>query len=256
MNVKPPRLLLAALRIEVTLKGCHTVKPDKPTWNGCLSLSEWDQTCNLTHVPTLYFYRPGENWLAQFDYIIKTLRDSLSCALVHFYPLAGRLRWQGAGGRLELECNAMGAQLIEAELEAKLEDLSDFFSPPPRFEYLLPSVDYSTTIQELPLLLVQLTRFRCGCFSLGQRISHAVTDGQGALHFISEWTSLARGEPLGAAPFLDRKVLRAGKPPAAPPRFDHSDLDDPPFLIGQSNDVKERKKKTAYAMLKLYQNPS
>ena len=55
----------------------------------------------------------------------KTLRHSLSGALVIFYPLAGRLHWIG-GGRLELDCNAVVALLIAVESEAKIDDFGDF----------------------------------------------------------------------------------------------------------------------------------
>ncbi|KAA8522689.1 hypothetical protein F0562_009149 [Nyssa sinensis] len=231
------------------LEASYMVKPANPTWTGRLPLSEWDQIGTITHVPTIYFYRPAQDWLTPRHTIINTLRDSLSRVLVHFYPLAGRLCWIGRG-RLELDCNSMGVRLIEAESKAKLDDLGDF-APSPEFEYLVPSADYRTPIHDIPLLLVQLTRFHCGGISLGLMISHAVVDGQSALHFIIEWANLARGQMLCTVPFLDRRALRAGEPPAAPTRFDHLEFDQPPLLIGQSSTAEEQKKETTVAMLKL-----
>ncbi|KAF3452760.1 hypothetical protein FNV43_RR03193 [Rhamnella rubrinervis] len=233
----------------VRFKGCYTVKPAEATWTGSLYLSEWDMIGTITHVPTIYFYRPSQNWLTPADSIANTLKQSLSRALVPFYPLAGRLHWIG-GGRLELNCNAMGVQFIEAESDSKLDDFGEF-SPSPKYNLLIPTVDYSLPIHDLPPLLVQLTTFSCGaiCFSL--TISHAVVDGQSALHFISEWARLARGEPLETVPFLDRKALRAGDPPIGLPRLDHSEFDHPPLLLGQSNNVEERKKKTTVSILKV-----
>ncbi|CAK7337532.1 unnamed protein product [Dovyalis caffra] len=225
----------------VTIKGSYIVKPAKPTWTGRVSLSAWDQIGTITHVPTIYFYRPSPNWLTPSDAIINNLRDSLSHALVPFYPLAGRLHWIGRG-RLELECNAMGVKLTEAESESKLEDFGDFL-PSLEYEYLIPNVDYTVPIHDLPLLLVQLTKFQCGGISLSLTISHALVDGQSALQFMSEWARIARGEPLGTVPFLDRKVLRAGDPPIAPPQFDHAEFDLPPLLLGQLNNVEERKRR-------------
>ncbi|GAV85498.1 Transferase domain-containing protein [Cephalotus follicularis] len=235
----------------VRFKGGYTVKPAEPTWTGNLSLSEWDQIGTVTHVPTIYFYKPPKSWLTPVDNtIITTLKDSLSRTLVPFYPLAGRLRWLD-GGRLELDCNAMGVQLVEAESQAKLDDFGDF-SPSPEYECLIPHVDYSAPIQELPLLLVQVTKFRCGGISLSFTISHAVVDGPSALHFISEWARTARGEPIGVVPFLDRRILRAGEPLLVPPPLcDHEEFGHPPMLLGQSSNVEERKKKTIVAMLKL-----
>ncbi|CAK9170680.1 unnamed protein product [Ilex paraguariensis] len=225
------------------------VKPAEPTWNGVLSLSEWDQIGIITHVPTIYFYRPSQDWYTSGGTMIKVLRDSLSQTLVHFYPLAGRLHWID-GGRLELACNAMGVQLIEAVSEAKLDDLGDF-SPSPEFDYLIPSIDYTTPIQEQPLVLVQLTEFSCGGISLSLTISHGIADGQSALHFISEWARLARGEPLSSPPFLDRKALQAGHPLREAPCFEHTQFNQPPLIIGESSTENERKKKTTVAMLKL-----
>ncbi|KAH7544692.1 hypothetical protein FEM48_Zijuj01G0012700 [Ziziphus jujuba var. spinosa] len=185
---------------------------------GSLALSEWDQIGTITQVPTIYFYQPSPNWSSSTsDSIANTLKESLSRALVPFHPLAGRVRWIGAG-RLELDCNAIGVHL---------------------------------PIHELPLLLVQLTRFSCGGICLSLNISHAVVDGQSAFHFISEWARLPRGDPLETVPFLDRKVLRAGEPPVALPRLRHSEFDHPPLLLGQLDTVEERKKPTTVSILKI-----
>ncbi|KAJ7955517.1 Spermidine hydroxycinnamoyl transferase [Quillaja saponaria] len=235
-----------AVAAAVTFKGSSTVKPAEPTWTGRKSLSEWDQVGTLTHVPTIYFYHPTIN---DISIIANTLKYSLSRALVPFYPLAGRLHYIERG-RLELECNAMGAEFIEAQSKLKLEELGDF-SPSPLFHYLIPNVDYSLPIHEIPLFLVQLTKFECGGISVSLTISHAVVDGTSALHFISEWCRLARGEPLETMPFLDRKLLRAGEPPFGPPTSDHTEYGPPPLLLGQSNSLEERKKKAIVAFLRL-----
>ncbi|OIW18691.1 hypothetical protein TanjilG_13443 [Lupinus angustifolius] len=236
--------------MEVAFKGCYTVRPIEPTWCGRLPLSEWDQIGTITHVPTIYFYRPSQN---STNVIAATLKDSLSRVLVPFYPLAGRLQWIG-NGRFELECNGTGVHFIEAESSSNLDDLGDF-SPSPEYNYLVPSVNYTLPIHELPLLLVQLTMFKCGGFSISLTVSHAVADGPSALHFISEWSRFARsGESiLKTVPFLDRKVLRAGLPPlmSLAPCHANSAFNHPPLLLGQSDNIEERKKKTTVAMLKL-----
>lgn len=239
----------------VRFKACYTVKPADPTWKGSLSLSEWDQIGFVNHIPTTYFYPPGPT---PVETITESLKESLSRALVSFYPLAGRLQWID-GGRLELNCNAMGVPFVEAESESKLDDFGDF-SPSPVFSHLSPNVDHTSPIHEQPLFLVQLTRFSCGGISLGLAISHVVVDGLSALRFINEWINLARGEPWGKPPVLDRKaLLRAGDLPLVadhgddklPIQFDHSDFDHPPLLLGQSCCMDERKKKCTGALLKL-----
>ncbi|KAL5549302.1 hypothetical protein UlMin_004533 [Ulmus minor] len=231
----------------VRLKGSYAVKPAEPTWEGCQPLSELDQIGCITYIPIIGFYRPPQNWLTLAETIPNTLKDSLSRALAPFYPLAGRLQWIGKD-RLELNCNGIGAQFIEAESEAKLVDFGDF-SLSPKYDGLIPTLDDSLPIHEMPLLLVQLTWFSCGGISLGLTASHAVVDGQSLLHFISEWTGLARGEPLKLAPFLDRKVLRAGNDHLHPPASPSLDLSfNLPTLLSSEE---ETKPETTIAMLKL-----
>ncbi|XP_059637687.1 hydroxycinnamoyl-CoA:piscidic acid hydroxycinnamoyltransferase-like [Cornus florida] len=231
----------------VSLKGSYMVKPLEQTPNSLMDLSDCDQIQAITHAPTVYFYRPA----SKFDYTtpIDILRDSLSKALVIFYPLAGRLHWIDSAGRLELHCNSMGALLLEAESEAKIDDFGDF-CPTPQIRALVPSVDYSSPIHEQPLVLVQLTKFSCGGISIGLGISHVLIDGPSAFHFVTEWAKIARGEQSDNPPFLDRSVLLA-KVPLAPPSFDHVELNPTPLLIGRSDNLEERKKETMVVMLKL-----
>ncbi|MCD9639022.1 hypothetical protein HAX54_023266 [Datura stramonium] len=230
--------------MKVSLKNHWVVKPTEPTWNGTVSLSELDQTFSITHIRAIYYYK-----LCQDYDIINTLKTSLSKALIHFYPLAGRLRWID-GSRLELDCDASGVVLTEAETDAKLDDLEDFLLSP-GCNSLFPRVDYTIPINEIPLLFVQLTKFQCGAIALSSAISHAVVDGLSAVYFLFEWARLARGEPLMFAPFHDRKVLRAGEPATASPSFELLQFCPTPLLIGMSNTENEKKNKTKSSVLKL-----
>ncbi|GFZ21060.1 hypothetical protein Acr_29g0002220 [Actinidia rufa] len=208
-------------------------------------IPEVDQVIAISHAPTIYFYRlPKETEINAAE----ILKDSLSKALVVFYPLAGRLQWIDQGLRMELDCNAMGALFLEAESEAKIDDFEDF-RPTPEIRALIPSADYNKPIHELPLLLVQLTKFSCGGISVGLGISHVLVDGQAAGHFISNWARIARGEQIERIPSLDRTKLRPEESWA--PRFDHPEFKPATLLIGHSSNLEERKKETTVAMLKL-----
>lgn len=236
-----------SIKMKINVKRSYVVKPSEPTWNGILSLSEFDQIGTMMHVETIYFYAPSTS----SDAIINTLRQSLSKVLVHFYPLAGRLSWTAGGGStLVLNCNANGVLLIEAESDAVLADLGDF-SPTPEFNHLVPSVDYGDPIEDIPLLVGQLTKLRCGGISLGFAISHVVADGQGLCNFLFEWARLACGKPLSSAPFHDRSVLRPGEPPRGGRVFEYSRHYPPPLLVGQSSDESERTKETKVSTLRL-----
>ncbi|XP_010051711.1 spermidine hydroxycinnamoyl transferase [Eucalyptus grandis] len=237
----------------VRYRDTYTIKPETETWSGYLPLSELDQIDMISHWYTIYFYKPPSEWLHSADAIFNTLRASLRRVLVPFYPLAGRLE-RLDGGRLRLDCNAMGVWLIEAESEGELNDLGDF-CPGPDFEQLMPSLDYTMPIHEQPLLLVQVTKFRCGGLALSLSISHVVADGLSAAHFYNEWAWLARGEPLNIEPYYDRKVLWVGEDPSGarlpPPNLELSEFNHPPLLIGHANNLEQRMKKTALAMLKV-----
>jgi len=236
----------------VTFEAFYTVKPMEPTKCGRVPLSEWDQVGSITHVPIIYFYRTSQNFdLSPNCTIASKLKDSLSRVLVPFYPLAGRLHRIG-NGRLELDCNEMGVQFVEAQSSLTLEDLGDF-SPSSEYQYLSPKVDYTLPIHELPLVIIQLTKFKCGGISICTAMSHAVVDGPSAFHFNYEWARLTRGETLQTVPVFAPKMLRAGEPPSVPLTkcHVHLEFEDPPLLLGQTNNSEERNKKTAVASLKL-----
>ncbi|KAJ9548270.1 LOW QUALITY PROTEIN: hypothetical protein OSB04_020813 [Centaurea solstitialis] len=227
--------------MKVTIKASCMVKPAEQTWSGKMPLSELDQTGICGHVPTFYFYtQPPQDWTT----LLQTLKTSLSSILVHFYPLAGRLSALPRG-RLELDCNAAGR---EAYADNKLPDLDTFSAPSTMtiYDQLIPSID--TPLEETPMLVLQVTRFLCGGFCLAIKMSHAVADGQSALHFTHEWARVSRGEALESPPYLDRKVLRAGEPPRARSKSEHAKSDPPPSLIDQSGN---HEMETVVAKLKL-----
>ncbi|XP_059462205.1 hydroxycinnamoyl-CoA:piscidic acid hydroxycinnamoyltransferase-like [Corylus avellana] len=234
----------------ITFKSTCMVVPSEPTPNGVLLLSESDQVMPWTHAPLIIIYKPNNNTIIPFS--IETMKNSLSRALVHYYPLAGRLHWI-EGARLQLHCHAMGAQLTEAYSESKLDEFGDF-TPNGIIKHLFPRVDYSaTSIEERPLLLVQLTRFPCGGLCVGTAISHIVADGRAAMNFTNAWAKLARGEDLGfdEMPFHDRTVLRSREVSPVLPRFDHIAFSKPPLLIGCSDTKAEQQKETSAVLLKV-----
>lgn len=211
---------------EVKIKGTHTVKAAGEPWTGTMKLGEWDQLVTAVYVPTIYFYGPtSDEWAGSKS--VETLKDSLAQALFHFYPFAGRVH-RGPGGRAELRCENQGAEVIEAECSTELADLGDF-SCFHKFQRLIPFVDaMRKPLHELPLVSVQLTRFRCGGLCVGLVTNHGIADGMASYHFITEWARLARGEPLQNPPVHDRILLRAGEQP----RVVGSNDDAPPTPEG------------------------
>ncbi|KAH7855719.1 hypothetical protein Vadar_028089 [Vaccinium darrowii] len=231
----------------VVMKGCYTIKPAEPTPASGIVISDCDQDKPITHAPVIYVYCPPGNF--SYRSALESIKVSLSKALVHFYPLAGCLKLVGEGGRVELECNSVGVGFCEAESDAELADFGDF-CPTPELRSLIPSVAYSTPLHEIPLLLVQITRFRCGGLSLGLAISHVMADGTSLRNFMSVWAQIARGNPLDVVlPYLDRTALLARDPPTL--RYNHERFDPPPLLMNQSDSDEERNKRTTVVMLHL-----
>ncbi|KAM4101593.1 hypothetical protein ACB094_05G155200 [Castanea mollissima] len=219
-----------------SIRSISIVVPSEPTPSGLLRLPETDQVAQWTHAPVIYIYRAKSNDTT-IPFSFEAMKNSLSRALIHFYPLAGRLHWI-EGGRLELDCNAMGVQLLEAYSKAELDELGDF-APTNAERDLVPKVDYTTPIEEWPLLLVQVTRFGCGGLCVGVAISHTMVDGRSATHFINSWAKLSRDI------IWRTETVRT-------PRFDHIEYTTkPPVLIGRTDANEERKKETSATLLKL-----
>lgn len=234
--------------MEITLKSSIVIKPAKPTPTDHICLSECDLDKPTNHVSTVYFYNPPQPFsLASAS---QTLQTSLSQVLVHFYPLAGRLRLTD-NGRVALDCNSAGALFYEAESNAKIEDFKNFV-PTQELTSLTPSVSSGVDLNERPLVMVQLTQLSCGGICLGLAISHTMFDGMAASHFVAEWANIARGGSLVNPPFLDRSVLLAsiiGPPP--PSQTNQYRFGPLPLLMNRSNDQEERKKETTLVVLHL-----
>ncbi|XP_030491939.2 shikimate O-hydroxycinnamoyltransferase [Cannabis sativa] len=201
------------------------VKPSENTPRRRLWLSVLDQMNNPSHNPVIYFFRssPSNNNNNFFDANI--LKHSLSKVLVPFYPIAGRLRpvqvhggGRGPHPRTEIDCNEEGVLFVTAETTAVIDDFGDF-APTPQLRRLTPTVDYSLGISSYPLLLIQVTYFKCGGVSIGFGFDHHTVDGTSSFHFIESWSRITRGLEMTILPFLDRTLLKPRNPPN--PTFNH-----------------------------------
>ncbi|XP_045795606.1 spermidine hydroxycinnamoyl transferase-like [Trifolium pratense] len=216
----------------VSIESHSTIIPSKQTPNPKL-YSICEQIKLRTHAPLLYVYKPhNHNNNSTF---LEILQNSLSQALVIYYPLAGRLSWI-KDGRWEIHCNAKGALFLEAKCEelTGLNQLGDFV-PTNLVSQLIPNIDYNLPLEDIPLLAVQLTRFQCGGFTLGVALCRAATDGTATMHFMNAWAKLARGETLdpNEFPCHDRTLLNSRKlTHFSSLRWQHREFDAPPIWVG------------------------
>ncbi|KAK9275562.1 hypothetical protein L1049_022829 [Liquidambar formosana] len=233
----------------VNVKESTMVRPAGDTPMRTLWISNADLLAPRRHLPTVYFYNNPHTADSSNFFNITLLKEALQNALIPFYPVAGRLK-RDEKGRMEINCNGDGVLFVVAETDCVMDELGDF-APSPKLLPLLPTVDYSQDISSYPILVLQVTYFKCGGVSLGVGINHTIVDGTSALHFINTWSTMARGLSVTVKPFIDRTILRARDPPV--PTFHHIEFQPPPSLKNQKSKPTPKSPSTAIYKLTLDQ---
>nr|WGU11332.1 hydroxycinnamoyltransferase 2 [Crinum x powellii] len=191
------------------------VVPSEPTPSGPIWLSNLDLLVARSHTPTVYFYRRPDGVDTVSFFAVDPLKSALARSLVQFYPLAGRLGADPAG-RVEIRCTGEGVLFVVGRSEMNVDDFGDFEPSDEMRRLLVPSAESD----DPPLVMFQVTFFKCGGVCLGTAIHHTAADGLAALHFINTWSDFARGiTTISTPPCLDHTLLRARSPPSVP--FDH-----------------------------------
>ncbi|KAJ6422850.1 hypothetical protein OIU84_027763 [Salix udensis] len=210
--------------MKINTKESIIVRPSQDIPQQRLWVSNMDLLHPRYYLPTVYLYKP--NGSSDF-FEAELLKEALRKVLVPFYPVAGRLA-RDENGRIEINCNGEGVLLVVADTDSTTEELGEFM-PSMKLRQLIPTVD--TNLEDIsrnPLLLLQVTSFKCGRVCLGVGWHHTLADGTGALHFINSWASLARGHSITIPPLLDRTILRGRVAPK--PIFHHVEFDPPPTM--------------------------
>eukprot|EP00262_Sarcandra_glabra_P019758 TRINITY_DN7598_c0_g1_i1.p1 TRINITY_DN7598_c0_g1~~TRINITY_DN7598_c0_g1_i1.p1 ORF type:complete len:448 (-),score=13.56 TRINITY_DN7598_c0_g1_i1:284-1627(-) len=149
---------------------------------------------------------------------VHVVSQALSKALVYYYPVAGTLCQNPQTNRLELSCAAgQGVRLIRASADLSLASVNYLDDPGADFlERLVP--DPASGDELAHPLVIQITLFACGGFSLGVSFYHSMCDGMGSTLFFNAVSEFARGatEP-SVKPVWDRPVLLG---PRDPPRVE------------------------------------
>nr|XP_043634105.1 shikimate O-hydroxycinnamoyltransferase-like [Erigeron canadensis] len=201
--------------MKISVREMTMVKPTDETPRRKLWSSILDVVHPNLHTEIVYFYR--SNGDANF-FDTQVLKDALSRALVAFYPLGGRLK-EYQNGRVEVNCQGQGALFVEAESDGVIDYFGEF-APTMELRKLIPAVDHSLPIESKPVLILQVTYFKCGGVSLGVGMFHSVVDAASMIHFINTWSEMARGlDQITIPPFIDPTLLSARNPPQ--PVFEH-----------------------------------
>ncbi|KAK0605559.1 hypothetical protein LWI29_037286 [Acer saccharum] len=189
------------------------IVPAGPTPREAKQLSDIDAQEGLRfQVPVIFFYKNDPSMRGKDP--VKVIREALGKALVFYYPLAGRLR-EGLNRKLTVDCTGEGVLFIEADADFTLEQLGDEIEPPcPYLDELLWNVPGSDGILGCPLLLIQVTRLRCGGFIFAVRLNHTMCDAPGLIQFLETIKEMICGEDKPSLfPVWQRKILNARSPP-------------------------------------------
>ncbi|PKA54766.1 Omega-hydroxypalmitate O-feruloyl transferase [Apostasia shenzhenica] len=233
---EPP--LLQDLNLTITTSS--TLFPSEPTERRSMFLSNIDQVLNFS-VVTVHFFTAQPKFPPEL--VVERLRYAVERVLVPYDFLAGRLRIDVEGGRLEIDCNAAGVGFVAASSEFKLEEIGELDYPNQAFRQLavagLPQPE-GLNLEDQPLISFQLTSFKCGGFALGISNNHATFDGISFSSFLRNLAAVAAGEPLAVHPFSNRRLLSARSPPLV--SFPHPELVDaasasPTMLEPSSSDL-------------------
>jgi hypothetical protein len=142
------------------------------------------------------------------------IANGLAAVLAEYRVFAGQLG-DAPGGTPAVLLNDRGARFVEASADADLVDMAPA-KPTPELLRLHP--DLEEELQEVVLL--QLTRFRCGSLAVGFTSNHVVADGHATSNFLVAWGRATRGLLTGLPPVHHQAGLFK---PRASPRvdFDH-----------------------------------
>ncbi|KAG4207247.1 hypothetical protein ERO13_A03G054200v2 [Gossypium hirsutum] len=196
------------------------VLPAEETKKGLYYLGNLDQNIAVI-IRTIYFFQSESKGNED---AAEQVKNGLSKILVHHYPLAGRLTISSEG-KLIVDCTGEGAVFVEAEANCGIEEMGDITKPDPNIlGKLVYEISGAQNLLEIPLLVIQVTKFKCGGFSIGMSMNHCMLDGIAAMEFVNGWGEVTRGLPLKTPPFLDRTILKPRNQPMI--EFEHHEFDE------------------------------
>ncbi|XP_074557866.1 acyl transferase 4-like [Curcuma longa] len=199
------------------------VAPCEPTPCATLPLSSIDYALGLAFMEEIIFVYPNNNPEHRLQDmsvpVAKVIREALAKALVLYYPVAGRLV-SSDGDHVEVACNGEGVWFIEATVtNCGLGDMNDLESIRPSVvkEKLLPSSPAHLKEEEM-IMMMQVTHFQCGGFTVGLKFNHLVFDGLGFGQFLKAIGEIACGQTHPSVnPIWCREAISV--PPMLPKSF-------------------------------------
>ncbi|KAI4989428.1 hypothetical protein ZWY2020_036745 [Hordeum vulgare] len=162
------------------------------------------------------------------------IEKGLAAVLAQYRAFAGQLG-EAPDGTPSVILNDRGARLVEATVDADLVDMAPA-KPTPELLKLHPDLE----AEHEEVVLLQLTRFRCGSLAVGFTSNHVVADGHATSNFLVAWGRATRGLPMGLPPVHHHKDLFKPRPS---PRVEHDHrnreyyLPSPSDVVGHHGDA-------------------
>ncbi|XP_044467766.1 phenolic glucoside malonyltransferase 1-like [Mangifera indica] len=167
-------------------------------------------------VERLFFYQFSNSTLDHFNSVIlPKLKHSLSLALFHYLPLAGKLTWPPNVSKPVISYSPDDAvSLVVAESSADFKLLSsNDIRESSELRHLIPQL--LTSDERASSMSLQITLFPNQGFCIGTAMHHAVVDGNTAITFMKSWAYLCKQLDKQDAsllpeltPFFDRTVVK------------------------------------------------
>ncbi|XP_043709489.1 protein ECERIFERUM 2 [Telopea speciosissima] len=152
-------------------------------------LSCMDLMMKLHYLRGLYFFsKDAVEGLNNLE-----IKESLFKLLDHCSAASGRIR-RSELGRPFIKCNDTGVRIIEAQTNFTLDEWlrSNDWS---LHSLLVSNQVLGPDLHFSPLVLLQITRFKCGGISLGLSWAHLLGDAFSASRFINLWSHIMADHP-------------------------------------------------------------
>ncbi|XP_027099162.1 brassinosteroid-related acyltransferase 1 [Coffea eugenioides] len=185
------------MELHVSLKETITLRPSEEVARQTIELSGLDRISPAILYTILFFKSSSTEKSSHLaDEVFERAKKSLAKMLVSWFPAAGRFKINEATGKLEIDCNNEGVIMVTAETDSTLDELGKLYEYKPSYEKLVPQLPHADGISKNPLVVVQITSFACGGFSVGFGSSHALFDGAGAFNFLASWAHISCGRDV------------------------------------------------------------
>ncbi|CAA0831151.1 HXXXD-type acyl-transferase family protein [Striga hermonthica] len=170
----------------------ENIKPSTPTPHDLKThkLSLLDQIVPPIYIPLVLYY-PSPEITSGSDSILRTtqtLKQSLSSTLIHFYPLAGRVK-----DKLSIDCNDEGVPFTVAKFQTTLSEFLKKPDPLATRAHIPSQLTWAEPGPGSNVAMIQLNYFSCGGVAIGALFLHKVVDGVTVGQFMKSWAAKARG---------------------------------------------------------------